>query len=52
MTQLTLKDAWIVGYSGGTEGLYEITVACRMKDFDGVIREAIGLEVEIKSKEK
>ena len=50
MTKLTLKDAWIVAHSGGTEGLYEIVIACRMKDVEGVIRETTGLNVEIKNK--
>lgn len=50
MTKLTLKNANIVSQSGG-DGMYEITLTCPMKDVAGEIVEALGLDVEIKSKE-
>ena len=50
MTKLTLKYAYIAALSGG-DGMYEITLACRLKDVVGVICEETNLDVEIKSKE-
>lgn len=50
MTKLTLKNASIAMQSG-VDGMYEITLTCRMKDVAGEIVEATCLDVEIKSKE-
>ena len=50
MTKLTLKNASIVAQCGG-DGMYEITLTCRLKDVAGAICELTNLDVEIKSKE-
>lgn len=47
-TKLTLKDASIVAHTAG-DGMYEITLTCRLKDVAGEIVEAKGLDVKIKS---
>ena len=48
MTKLTLKNASIASQSGG-DGMYKITLTCRLKDVTGEIVEVTGLNVEIKS---
>ena len=47
MEQLNLKDACIVGISS-REGLFEITLSCRLADVSGEISENTGLDVDLR----
>ena len=50
MTNLTLKNARIVSEEGGTEdGIFCITIECKLRDVSGTKVESHNLDVEIKN---
>lgn len=51
MTRLTLKDATLRGYHYD-EGMFEITLTCRISDVNGEVVSINSLNVEINGKDK